>query len=69
MAQVFAYAMANGGIESEITYPYSLDDDKCKFNRDAVIKTGTIEIVEVIGDEELLKAAIAEIGPISCCKF
>ena len=66
---VFGYVWHNGGIESELTYPYSLDLDTCRFNPDAKIKIGRIQTKEVAQDEELLKAAIAEIGPITCSKF
>ena len=76
----FSYAMEHGGLESAITYPYSLESISiCKFNSDNVIQTGTDDKVEIKWlikgvmrvDEvdEIVKAALSQIGPLTCSKF
>lgn len=53
-----------GGIETEASYPYEGVDGKCRFNRNNVEMTcdgfGDINI-----NEDSLKQAVAQIGPIS----
>ena len=73
---VLYFNMINGGMESGITYPYSLESAfwlqsnmRCKFNLDSMVKTGVYDVMIIEEDEEMLKAAIAENGPIACCKF
>ena len=53
-----------GGIETDASYPYEGVDGKCRFNRTNV-ETTCDGFGEFYGDEENLKQAVAQIGPIS----
>ncbi|XP_047102105.1 cathepsin L [Schistocerca piceifrons] len=65
MDQAFTYVRDNRGIDTEESYPYEGDDDKCRFKRIDVgaDDTGFVDIPQ--GDEEQLKVAVATVGPIS----
>nr|ATU82738.1 secreted C13 protease-like protein [Pristhesancus plagipennis] len=65
MDSAFEYIKANGGIDTESSYPYEAEDDKCRFNKKNVAGTvvGFVDIKS--GDEDALKEAVASIGPIS----
>lgn len=65
MDNAFKYIKANGGIDTEDSYPYEARDGKCRFNPANVAATvaGFTDIPE--GDEESLTQALAEVGPIS----
>ncbi|XP_018327530.1 cathepsin L [Agrilus planipennis] len=65
MDNAFRYIKNNGGIDTEKTYPYEGEDDKCRYNpRNAgADDKGFMDISQ--GDEEALKAAVATVGPIS----
>ena len=59
MDYAFQYIKDNGGIDTEKSYPYEAEDDKCRYN--PVYRGATdIGFVDVpAGDEEALKSAIA----------
>jgi cathepsin L len=66
MDQAFRYIKANGGIDTERSYPYEAKDDTCRFNPNntGAHDRGFVDIVPH-GDEEKLKAAVAAHGPVS----
>lgn len=65
MDNAFRYIKANGGIDTEKSYPYEAEDKTCRFKKADVgaDDTGYVDIPE--GDEEALKNASATVGPIS----
>ncbi|KAM4540423.1 cathepsin L.1 [Fundulus diaphanus] len=65
MDYAFKYIQANGGIDTEDSYPYEAEDGQCRFNPNNVgaTCTGYVDVKE--GDEDALKEAVATIGPVS----
>jgi len=65
MDQAYAYIKANGGIDTEASYPYTARNGKCAFNKADVgaTDTGFTDIPK--GSESALEAAIATVGPIA----
>jgi len=65
MDNAFRYIKANGGIDTEESYPYEARDGKCRFKKANIgaTVTGFTDIPE--GDEEALTQALATVGPIS----
>ncbi|KAK9884587.1 hypothetical protein WA026_007429 [Henosepilachna vigintioctopunctata] len=65
MDNAFRYIKDNKGIDTEISYPYKAEDEKCHFNPRKIGATdrGFVDIES--GDEDQLKSAIATVGPIS----
>ncbi|XP_034530193.1 cathepsin L.1 [Notolabrus celidotus] len=65
MDQAFQYIKANGGIDTEDSYPYEAEDDQCRYNPANIgaTCTGYVDVKE--GDEDALKEAVATIGPVS----
>jgi len=65
MDQAFQYVVDAKGIESEMAYPYTAEDDTCVYNVKKAVAwdTGFTDIPS--GNETALVAAIAAIGPIS----
>lgn len=65
MDQAFRYIKDNRGIDTEKTYPYEAEDDKCRYNarNSGADDVGFVDIPQ--GDEEKLKAAVATVGPVS----
>lgn len=65
MDLAFKYIKKNGGIDTEKTYPYKADDEKCHYKKanSGATDAGFVDIPS--GDEKKLKAAIATIGPCS----
>jgi len=53
------------GIDTEASYPYDAEDEKCHFRKRNIgaTDTGYVDIPE--GDEEKLKEAVAMHGPVS----
>jgi cathepsin L len=65
MDQAFQYIKDNRGIDTEKSYPYEAQDDKCRFNKTKVgaKDVGFQDVPH--GDEQKLKEALATVGPIS----
>merc|ERR1711862_393010 len=59
------YIKENGGIDTEKSYPYEGEDDKCRYNP-AYRGATDIGFVDVeAGNEQALKSALATQGPCS----
>ena len=65
MDQAFQYVQANGGIDTEDSYPYEAEDDTCRFSKDNVGGTDTGFVDVKSGDENALMQAVATVGPVS----
>ncbi|XP_071439800.1 procathepsin L [Hetaerina americana] len=65
MDQAFQYVKDNQGIDTEKSYPYEAEDDKCRYLAEdsGATDSGFVDIPE--GNEKALKAAIATVGPVS----
>jgi len=65
MDNAFQYIKANGGIDTEQSYPYQAQKGQCRFKKSNVgaDDTGFVDIEE--GNEDALKNATATVGPIS----
>ncbi|XP_036397868.1 cathepsin L.1 [Megalops cyprinoides] len=65
MDQAFRYIQANGGIDTEESYPYEAEDGKCRFRPDSIGATcsGYVDVTSM--DERSLQEAVATIGPVS----
>merc|ERR1711872_27058 len=65
MDNAFQYVKDNGGIDSEDSYPYDGEDEKCHYNPGAKAASdkGFVDIRE--GSEKALKKALATVGPVS----
>ncbi|XP_035467019.2 cathepsin L.1 [Scophthalmus maximus] len=65
MDSAFQYIKANGGIDTEDSYPYEAEDGKCRYNPATVGAkcSGYVDIKQ--GDEDALQEAVASIGPVS----
>jgi len=65
MDNAFKYIQDNKGIDTEKTYPYEAQDDKCRYKTTdkGADDRGYVDIPQ--GDEEKLKEAIATVGPVS----
>ena len=65
MDNAFSYIQANGGDDTEASYPYEARDDVCRFDPSNVGATDTGHIDVTSGDEGALQEAVADVGPIS----
>ncbi|XP_060831397.1 cathepsin L [Bombus pascuorum] len=65
MDQAFQYIKDNEGLDTEVTYPYEAENDKCRYNaaNSGACDVGYVDIPH--GNEKKLKAAVATIGPVS----
>lgn len=65
MDNAFEYVKDNHGLDTEKTYPYEAEDDKCRYNpkNSGADDRGFVDIPS--GDEDALKSAVATVGPIS----
>lgn len=65
MNNAFKYVKANHGIDTEKSYPYEAEDDRCRYNpkNSGATDTGYKNIHT--GDEKALQSAVATAGPIS----
>ena len=64
MDGAFEYVIAQGGIDTEQSYPYNPRDDPCIFNKSNIGATFS-SYKDVKGGELGLQKAVADIGPIS----
>ncbi|XP_061823916.1 cathepsin L.1 [Nerophis lumbriciformis] len=65
MDNAFKYIQKNGGIDTEVSYPYEAEDSKCRFNPDNIGATCTGYVDVKKGDERDLRKAVATVGPVS----
>ena len=65
MDNAFKYIKANGGIDSEASYPYEAKNGKCRFQQSAVAATCTGYKDIPRDDISGLMDAVANVGPIS----
>ncbi|KAK8764040.1 hypothetical protein V5799_033349 [Amblyomma americanum] len=65
MDYAFSYIKANGGIDTEESYPYVAMDQDCNFQKEDVGATDTGYVDIQKGSEDDLKKAVATAGPIS----
>ncbi|XP_037085227.1 procathepsin L-like [Pollicipes pollicipes] len=65
MDDAFKYVKANGGIDTEASYPYQGEDEPCRFNKADVGATDVGYMDVPAGDEDALKEAVAVHGPVS----
>ncbi|CAH1165020.1 unnamed protein product [Phyllotreta striolata] len=65
MDNAFRYIKDNRGIDTEASYPYKAEDEKCHYNARTKGATDKGFVDVQSGDEDALKAAVATIGPIS----
>ncbi|KAI2644209.1 Cathepsin S [Labeo rohita] len=65
MCSAFQYVIDNGGIDSESSYPYKGVQGPCRYNPSKRAANCTSYYYVRKGDEEALKQAVANIGPIS----
>ncbi|XP_015190417.1 PREDICTED: cathepsin L [Polistes dominula] len=65
MDQAFQYIKDNHGIDTEQSYPYEAENDKCRYSprNSGAVDVGFVDIPQ--GDEQKLKSAVATIGPVS----
>lgn len=65
MDLAFKYIKANGGIDTEKSYPYKAQDKTCQYKPAASGATdkGFVDIPS--GNEKKLQAAVATVGPVS----
>lgn len=65
MDQAFQYIKNNGGIDTEMSYPYQAQQERCRFIRADIgaDDTGFQDIPQ--GDEQKLKEAVGTVGPVS----
>lgn len=65
MDNAFRYIKDNHGIDTEASYPYRAEDEKCHYKprNSGATDRGFVDIPS--GDEDKLKAAVATVGPIS----
>lgn len=61
----FNYVRSNGGIDTEKSYPYEAQDGKCRYKpkHKGGYDHGFMDVKS--GDEDMLKIAVATIGPVS----
>lgn len=65
MDNAFTYIKSNGGIDTEVSYPYEAKDDKCRYNPGSSGATDAGFVDIDAGDESKLQEALATVGPVS----
>ncbi|XP_020510682.2 cathepsin K [Labrus bergylta] len=65
MTNAFKYVQQNGGIDSEVVYPYIGEDQPCRYNSTGMAAQckGYKEVPQ--GDEHALAVALFKVGPVS----
>lgn len=63
--QVFRYAIANGGIDTDSSYPYTAKEGPCKFSRDNIGGKASSWMLLPTEDEAYLTFAVGTQGPVS----
>jgi len=65
MDLAFQYIKENQGIDTEDSYPYEASDHQCRYNKknSGASDFGFVDIP--VGNEEMLKQAVATMGPVS----
>ncbi|KDP33917.1 hypothetical protein JCGZ_07488 [Jatropha curcas] len=64
-SQAFEYIKYNGGLETEESYPYTGEDDTCKFSSENVAIQVLDSVNITLGAEDELKHAVATVRPVS----
>lgn len=65
MDNAFRYIKANGGVDTEESYPYNAHENTCHFKRSDVGETDKGFVDVPAGSERALKKAVATVGPVS----
>lgn len=65
MDNAFEYILKNGGVDSEVSYPYHARQEKCHFIKKNVGSTCSGFVDVESGNEKSLKEALATVGPVS----
>ncbi|CAG9823173.1 unnamed protein product [Phaedon cochleariae] len=65
MDNAFRYIRDNKGIDTEASYPYKAEDEKCHYRPQSrgAVDRGFVDVES--GNENHLKAAVATVGPVS----
>jgi len=65
MDNAFEYVLKNGGLDTEQSYPYHGDEERCHFKVKNIGSkcSGFVDVRQ--GDEKALKEALATVGPVS----
>ncbi|XP_063362567.1 procathepsin L-like [Cydia amplana] len=64
MNSAFSFIKDNGGIDTEVSYPYQAKNDQCRYNAKNSGATNN-GYKTIPNDEDKLKEAVANIGPIA----
>ena len=64
MVDAFRYLIRVGGIEKQSVYPYTAKNGVCKF-ASLLISESLSDIVQIAKDEEEMRKALLEVGPLS----
>ncbi|KFQ53242.1 Cathepsin S, partial [Pelecanus crispus] len=65
MTGAFQYIIDNQGIDSDDSYPYTAQNGTCQYNASTRAATCSKYVELPYADEEALKDAVANIGPVS----
>lgn len=65
VSDALAFISEQGGIDSQMSYPYEAKAGKCRFNIDRVVMRDTGYAVLTKGDEQELKKVVASFGPVA----
>lgn len=70
MVAAFKYVIDNGGIDTEDSYPYQRGDHYyCRYNVQNIGATISNYVSIASGDQEALKEAVANVGPVSVAMY
>ncbi|KAH7717152.1 cathepsin L [Aphelenchoides avenae] len=64
LTPAYQYVIDNG-LDTEASYPYKAEDDKCAFSNTSIGTTETKYVEIPQGDENALKEAVGTVGPVS----